>query len=108
MLAGDVPGHRSQTLEGVAFVLETTLGIDRHPVITVAPFAQNHCARREIELTLIGAQLDLRVLCADGFQPLLRLGGKTAEGFLLQLVGYVRLDVRAVRVVGAAGKVPIS
>ena len=31
---------------------QTALGVDRHPVIALAPFAQNHRARREIELTL--------------------------------------------------------
>ena len=107
MLAGDVPSHRRQALEGVALVLETALGIDRYPVLALAPFAQNHRARREIEFTWLGALLDLGVLRTDGFQPLLCLGGEAAEGFLLQLVGNARLDVRAIRIIRAAGKEPI-
>ena len=47
------------------------------------------------------------MLCADGFQPLLGLGRKAAEGFLLQLVGEAGLDVRTVGVVRAARKIPI-
>ena len=107
MLAGNVPSHRRQALEGLALVVETALGVDRHPVITVAPLAQYHRTRREIELTLAGTQLNFGMLRADGFQPLLCLGGEAAEGFLLQLVGNAGLDVRAIRIIWAAGKVAI-
>jgi hypothetical protein len=42
VLAGDVPGHRRQALEGVALVLETALGIDRYPVTAIVNIAWQH------------------------------------------------------------------
>ena len=93
MLASDMSGHRRQAFESVALVLETALGGDRHLMLALTPFAQQDRARREIELASLGAQLDLGMLRANGFQSQLRLGREAAEGFLLQLVGEARLDV---------------
>ena len=83
MRAGDVAGHGGQALERATFVLEQHFGGDRHPVLALAPFTQQDRARREIEFARLGAQLDLGVHRTDGFQPLLRLGRKATEGFLL-------------------------
>ena len=107
MRAGDVTSHCGQALEGVALVIEQAGGGDRYAMIAIPPFAQQDRARREVELTRLGAQFDLGVLGADGFQPLTGFGRKTAEGFLLQLVGDAGLDVGTIRIVGAARKVPI-
>jgi len=76
-------------------------------VFSVAPFAQQDGAWRKLELAWSGAELDLGMLCADGFKPLLDLGRQPAKDLLLQLVGNAGLDMGAVRVVRPAGEVPI-
>lgn len=101
-------GHRRQALEVLPLVLKQPLGCDCHPVLALAPFAQQDRARREIELARLGPQLDLGVFRADGFQTLLGLGREATEDLLLQLVGEARLNVRAVGVVRAAREIPIS
>src|SRR3990167_7846905 len=59
--AGDVPRHGGQTLEWATFVFKLAGGRNRDLVLPLAPFAQQHRARREIELTRLGTLLDLRM-----------------------------------------------
>ena len=65
MRAGDLPGHGCQALEGTALVLEQTFGGDRHLVLAVAPFAQQHGAGREVGVARASPQLDLGMLGTD-------------------------------------------
>ena len=61
--AGDLPGHSRQALEGAALVFEQAVGGgDRHLVLTVAPFAQQHGAGREVDVARTRPQLDLGML----------------------------------------------
>ncbi len=80
--AGDVPRHGGQTLEGATFVLKLAGGRHRDLVFPLAPFAQQHRARREIELTRFCSLFDLGMLRANGLQPLAGGYREAAEGIV--------------------------
>ena len=74
--AGLIAVATLNTAQARDFIIVGWCGVaqDRQRELYFAPFAQQDGARRELELSWGGAELDLGMLCADGFKPLLDLG----------------------------------